>query len=162
LKARGFTLVELVMTLIIVGILAVAVLPRFDLLKGFDEIGYRDKVRSTLEFARKAAVAQRRKVCVQLAGNDLTLTIDNQVPETSNSTCDATTSLERDLDLPAPDRACGGATNQVCHPTGVTLAATSAAISISPLGQPSAGVTYTVTGEAAHTISVEAETGYVH
>ena len=160
MKSRGFTLVELVVTLIIVGILAVVALPRFDLLNAYDEIGYRDKVRSTLEFARKAAVAQRRKVCVQVASDDITLTIDNAVPETSTTICDAATSLARNLNLPAPDSACGGAANKICNPSGVTL--TGSTISISALGRPSSGVTYTVTGQSAHTITVEAETGYVH
>lgn len=162
MKARGFTLVELVMTIVVIGVLAVVVLPRLDLLKGFDEVGYRDKVRATLEFARKAAVAQRRQVCVQLASNDLSLTIDNETPELSVSDCTAAISLPRTLNLPAPDKACGGATNQICNPSGVTLTAPTAAISISPLGQPSSGVIYTVTGQSAYTITMEAETGYVH
>jgi len=151
----GFTLIELITVMMIIGVLAVVVLPRFDLLRGFDEIGYRDKVKATLEFARKSAVAQRRNVRVTLAGNNLTLTIDDDIPEGGSAG-----TYPRQLALPAPDSSCG-ATNQICAPSGVTLAGT-AALSFTPLGVPSSAGSYTVTGDAAQTITVEAETGYVH
>jgi len=152
-------MVELIVTMIIVGIMAVAVLPRMDLLKGFDEIGYRDKLRATLEYARKSAVAQRRNVKVALAANNLTLTVDNDIPEGA-----AANTFPRALALPGPDQACGGTTNQVCAPSGVTLAGP-ATLTFSPLGRPSAAASYTVTGVApafaTYAISVTAETGYV-
>lgn len=168
----GFTMIELIVVMIVIGILAVVVLPRFDLLGGFDEIGYRDKVRATLEYARKLAVAQRRNVCVRTSGNSLELTIENTVPESSAGTCTAAANFPRALTLPAADHACGGATNQVCAPANVTLKQNGGAtgqLAFSPLGRPfmtgmavSPTVTYTVTGSAAYTITVEAETGYVH
>jgi len=151
----GFTLIELITVMLIIGIMAFIVVPRLDLLRGFDEIGYRDKVKATLEYARKSAVAQRRNVRVTLAGNNLTLTIDNDVPEGG-----AAGTYPRPLVLPAPDSSCA-ATNQICAPSGITLAGT-ATLSFTPLGVPSSAGSYTVTGDAAQTITVEAETGYVH
>jgi MSHA pilin protein MshC len=155
-RHSGFTMIELIMTLVIVGVMAVVALPRLDMLRGFDEAGYRDKVRATLEYARKSAVAQRRNVRVTLAGNNLTLTIDNDITEGG-----AAATYPRALALPVPDRACGGATNQICAPSGITLSGT-ATLSFTALGAPSTAGTYTVTGGSAHTITVEAETGYVH
>ena len=152
----GFTLIELITVMLLVGILAFVVVPRLDLLRGFDEIGYRDKVKATLEYARKSAVAQRRNVLVTLGGNNLTLTIDNDIPEGAGAGA-----FPRDLALPARDNACGSFTNQICAPTGVTLAGP-ATLSFTALGRPSAAGAYTVTGDAAHAIAVEAETGYVH
>lgn len=60
---RGFTLVELIVTMIVVGILAVAVIPRFADQSGFDARGFRDGTLSVLRYAQKSAVAQRRQVC---------------------------------------------------------------------------------------------------
>ena len=152
----GFTLIELVMVLVLLGILAVFMLPRLSLTQGFDEVGYRDAVRSALEFARKSAVAERRNVRVALAVNNLTLSIDDAGPEDGGAG-----TFPRNLNLPAADRRCGGALNQLCAPTGVTLTGP-AALSFTPLGQPSAAASYAVTGDAPWTITVEAETGHVH
>ncbi len=155
----GFTLVELVMVLIVLGILAVFVLPRISLTQGFDEVGYRDAVRATLEFARKTAVAERRNVQVALAASNLTLTIENVGPENSAGL------FPRALALPTPDRRCPAPipANQLCAPANVALTSATANLVFTPLGRPQAGgAIYTVTGGTPWTITVEAETGHVH
>lgn len=152
--ARGFTLIELVMVILILGILAVFVLPRIDLTLGFDEVGFHDATRATLEYARKSAIAERRNVRVTLAGNSLTLTIDNVGPEAAGAG-----SFPRQLALPVPDRRCGGPINQLCAPPNVTLTSPTTTLDFSPLGRPSTAATYSVTGQPD--ILVEAETGHV-
>lgn len=144
------------MVLVLMGILATVALPRFNF-SGINEVGYRDKVKATLEFARKSAVAQRRIACVALAGNTLTLTIDNVTPETAGAGA-----CPRVLTLPATDANAACAANAVCAPPGVALAGP-AALSFDALGRPSAGAIYNVAGGTVNqTITVEAETGYVH
>ena len=153
----GFTLVELVVTMIVIAIMAYVAVPRFSMLDGYDEAGYRDKVKAALQYARKAAISHRRFVCVSTAGNDVTLTIESVVPESTAGTCPTS------LPLPATDRSCSpAAANKVCHPTGVTL--TSGTIIFSAEGRPTVGAgTYTVAGShGSETITVESESGYVH
>lgn len=64
---RGFTLTELIMVIVIVGILSVAVLPRFFDNDAFQQRGAADQVKSALRFAQKAAVAKHTPVSVTVA-----------------------------------------------------------------------------------------------
>ena len=158
----GFTMVELITVLIVVGIMAAVAVPRMNP-SGFDATGYRDKVRATLEFARKSAVAQRRIVCVTRAANGLTLTIDNVTPETPGAgVCPPPPPPPRELTLPATDAACGGPTNAICAPNANVTLVGPVALTFDALGRPSAAAIYTVTDTMMTlTINVEAETGYV-
>jgi len=161
-RQRGFSMIELVTVMIIISVLAVVALPNFSLLGGYDELGYRDQVKATLEFARKAAVAQRRYACVSRSGNTLSLTIDAASPEgRSVATCAGAQSLL----LP-------GSTSNSISPRGtITLLGSSAAsVLFDPQGRPwtsasatvSTAAQFTVHGGGDTVITVEAETGYVH
>lgn len=125
---RGFTLVELVVIMLIVGIMAIAVVPRMDSLRGFDEIGFRDQVRATLEYARKSAVAGRRYVCVGvIAGNaGLVVTRDQSDPDI---TALAAVNCNFALNLP------GTQANTIVAPTGIAFAGPAAAVIFDPLGR---------------------------
>jgi MSHA pilin protein MshC len=166
---RGFTMVELVVTMVIIGIMAIAVVPRMDLLRGFDEIGYRDQVKATLEYARKSAVAGRRNVRVQISGNDLVVTADSCHPEGTAISTPPCASLvgtyPRDLILP------GSSLNRISPRGNTTILATStASVVFDPQGRPwtsasttsSSAASYTIRGESDSLITVEAQTGYVH
>lgn len=142
-------MIELVTTMLIIGIMAVVVLPRFDLLLGYDEIGYRDKVKATLEYARKSAVAMRRQVRVTIAGSGLTVEYQQQTPEGVGAAGWLA------LNLP------GSSTNTFAAPSGVSLAPAADTVSFDALGRPNAAKSFTVSGGGG-SITVEAETGYVH
>ncbi len=146
----GFTVLELVVVMVVIGILSVVVLPRLNVLDGFDQLGYRDRVRATLEYARKSAVAQRRNVRVQIASSVTTVTVEQATPEGDVGTPGSYAALN----LP------GSNTNTFNPPSGVTLTPPNVTLTFDPLGKPSAAATLTVSGSG--NITVEAETGYVH
>lgn len=168
-------MVELIVTMVIIGILAVVVLPRFDLLRGFDEIGYRDQVKATLEYARKAAVAQRRWVCVGFADNngngrfELAVTRDLRDPDGPPPITAATRSCTAPVTLP------GLNVNFIEEPAGVNTAGPSDTVVFDPLGRAwgpaddcnpvsTTRYCYSVQGAgspAPQIVTVERETGYV-
>jgi len=149
-SARGFTLVELIVLLVVLGILAVAAIPRFVGRETFDSLGFADQTVAALQFARQQAVAQRRTVCVTISANQLAM---NQ-----SSTFDG--ACNRNLFNPAT-----GEAYLIDAPNGVVLggAAFPFNVNFDASGQPTAGVVLTVNGgDVVRTVTVEAVTGYVH
>jgi MSHA pilin protein MshC len=142
-KNRGFTMVELITVLIIVGIIAAVALPKFFERGTYDSREFYDQVKATLRHAQKIAIAQRRFVCVAIAVNGVTLTYG------ATATCgSALTSAE------------GKSPYIVTSPTtDVTL--NGAGFYFDALGRASAGSIITVSGYSP-SITVEQETGYVH
>jgi len=142
-RQAGFTLVELIMTVVIVGILAVFAVPRFFDADVFKSRGFADQVQASLRYAQKIAIAQHRFVCVTIAGNSLSLATG------ATAACGTPlTSLS------------GDGNYVISAPSGVTTS--DASFNFNALGSPSAGVTVGVTGDITRNITVEAETGYVH
>lgn len=142
----GFTLVELVSTLVLIGILAAVVVPRFANRADFDVFGFTSQTRQALQFAQKSAIAKRRLVCVSLSGGTLSLQLASVF---GASACDTP--------LIGPD---GKAFSQTA-PSGVAIS--DAPFNFDALGRPSAAQTLVVSGgSVSQTITVEAETGYVH
>lgn len=73
-RAAGFTLVELVATMMLVGILAAVAFPRMDI-NVYRELAFRDQVLSALRFAQKAATSHRRLVCVAFTASSVSLSM---------------------------------------------------------------------------------------
>lgn len=70
---RGFTLIELVMVIILLGVLAIAILPRLTDKDAFSERGYRDSLASALRYAQKVAMTSGCKVQVVITESDYRL-----------------------------------------------------------------------------------------
>lgn len=136
--------------MVIVGILAVAVLPRFFDANTFQSRGFNDQVISSLRYAQKVAIAQHRFVCVNTAANTILLS------QGATNACG--TPLPRTFDGGDDCNALHNGEYCVAAPNGVNVGAT--VLSFDALGRPSSMSCITVSGN--NTIKVEAETGYVH
>ena len=141
-QQRGFTLIELIMVIVLLGVLAVFAAPRIFNSDDFNARGFHDETLSLLRYAQKTAIAQRRTVCVALNPTGVALTIDSDSP--ADGTCNAAPAL--------PNAPRGGS----------GLAGSVASFEFTPLGSinPATAVTITIAGSS--NIQVEAGTGYVH
>ena len=138
---RGFTLIELIMVIVILGVLAVFAAPmlRSD---DFKARGFHDETLSVLRYAQKAAIAQRRVVCVALNPAGVSMTIDTSTP---------------------PDGTCDAAPTMPSTPQGGSgLASSVATFKFTALGSTDQSSNISITIANAADITVEATTGYVH
>lgn len=71
----GFTLIELIFVLVILGILAVTVVPNFVGVSQVNVRGFHDETLAYLRYAQKTAIAQRRDVCVTFTNSSISLSI---------------------------------------------------------------------------------------
>jgi len=149
----GYTLVELITVMIIVGIMAVFVAPRFFDANVFKSRGFADQVQATLRYAQKTAIAQHRNVCVTFtlpAPSTITLRIASLSGAASACDTDLTTLT--------------GVTPYVLTaPAGIVFTALPANFNFDALGRPNPNALQilNIVG-ATNPITVEAETGYVH
>lgn len=155
-SAHGFTLIELIAVIIILGVLAIVAVPRIVDNSVFRSAAFHDEVAAALRYAQKSAVAHRRLVCASFTATTVTLTMATTNGATA---CGATT-----LDAPDGDTAFARSGD----PARVT-------VSVAPVEpiyfQPSGTVTadgagtaptdFTVTVTDAPAISLVGATGYV-
>ena len=139
---RGFTLIELIMVIVMLGVLAVFAAPRLLNTGDFNARGFHDETLSLLRYAQKTAVAQRRVVCVSLNPTGVTFTMDTN---------------------PTPDGVCAATLAPPNTPRGGSgLSGSDSAFQYSGLGATNQSAAVIITIPNAAAITVEAATGYVH
>ena len=136
---NGFTLVELITVMVLLGVLAVVGSAKFFGQSSFSDTRYHQEVLSAFRYAQKIAIASQCDVVITLGANSYALTYSGSASCTGN----------------------------VKHPSGQGNYSDSGTSDISPVstytfdasggGSPSGS--FTVGGR---TITVEAVTGYVH
>jgi len=150
----GFTMVEMVVVIAIVGIMAAVIMPRFVGRDAFASRGFHDQALGTVRMAQKIAIAER-------AGAVPPKTLIFVVAGVTSIQVCRTAACNPGTQVADPVT---GAPLAAAAPSGVTL--TPVTFSFNGLGQPSAAaniiLTSTIIGDPARQIAVEAETGYVH
>ena len=119
--------------------------------------GFHDETLALLRFGQKAAIAQRRTVCVKFSGT-------GSVALTIGATA-ATPTCDTDLQGPKGDSTPGAT---ITAKSGVAFSATPPNFNYDGLGQPVdalgalVGIQTIKVGNAAKMITVEPVTGYTH
>lgn len=151
----GFTFVELVLVLIVVGVLAAVAAPRMIDRTAFQVHGSAIEVRTALRYAQKLAMAKNRDVCVTRTPAP-NLTLSFSLTAGGGGVC-----------IPPVLRPDGGGNYVVTPPAGITLTSSAAVFRFNPQGQPTSNTgvllnavtTLTVGGTVP--VTVTRETGYV-
>jgi MSHA pilin protein MshC len=181
----GFTLVELVVMMVLIGVLGAIGVSRFFDRGAFDAAAYGEQLRAMLRYAQKLAIAQNRNVFVQGGLDGVALCYEAASP------CPAASQVP----VPAGDNSGNDATRKLClsggayasgwycegRPDGVAMTPVNGNLApfsffFNALGRPClaadlasncqdstfAGLTVALTGGGATArLSVSQETGYV-
>jgi MSHA pilin protein MshC len=159
-KMRGFSMIELIMVMILMGILSAVLMSKFSSRIEFDARGFFDQSIDMIRYAQKMAIAQRRDVYVQVDAGSGHICLTFNAEDTAGCIAANTSSANQVLN-PADQQ-----WYKRTAPTGVSFSG-SLSFLFSALGRPSFATTQTLTISSTGpvvtgVITVEKETGYVH
>lgn len=139
---KGFTMMELVIVILLIGILAAYAAPRLDL-AGFRSIGFYQQTLSTIRFAQKQAIATGCSVEVEIDA------VDSDICELKWNGCAGNANI------------INPATTNIdfCRDSTPTGAVPVVNFTFDRIGSPSAAQSFTIDGRS---ITVEANTGFVY
>lgn len=148
MPSRGFTLVELILVIVVIGILAVVVGPRFFARPVFDDRLYAEEVRAALRHGQKLALAGGCRIRFGLDATGYQLLRD--------ADCDSATT---DFTAAVLDPATGQTPYVGTAPAGIGLVpAAGFTVIFDSLGRADQAIGASIGG---HALSVEAGTGLV-
>lgn len=138
---KGFTLVELIVVILIVGILSVSIAPRFFGVTSYEDRKAADELLTALRHTQQMAMNRGGNIQLVLTANNFTVQISGGTP------------------LRSPD---GRASYTVTFPANVVVLSNPAlpnTINYNRLGRPNNG---SVINIGTQKITIEAETGYAY
>jgi MSHA pilin protein MshC len=158
-KKHGFTLVELVLTLVILGILAAVSLPKFFSPSTFDARFFHDDLVSAARYAQRLAIGSGCAVRLSVSSTGFTLVQDNNCNLSSPSYT---------LSVPRPSDSESFSNTDV--PTGLSIVSTETAyyfmpksgvVDVSGASVGNATIVLSISGVITRTIRIVGATGYV-
>ncbi len=153
-RVRGYTAIELIVIVVLVGALASFVLPKLQGALSMRDAGWHDQVLASMRYAQKSAVGHRRLVCATVTTTSVTLTVATVNPASSCSTA-----LQGSDGTGTAASTTNSSAGTTVSPAGVIYFQPDGRITSDGAGSTSS--TRTISMSGASDITVNGETGYV-